>query len=256
MSDESHGTNGKASHGAGAPGLLYRCSFSPEQLTDSALLSQYVERLEQELIAVWKPSNRERYAPITPESLAGCHGRLLRNLEPKERVGRFRQYKEQSSYVIFDETARSTVGGAQEQCVCPGVEAEPGAHRIKDVLKEACDAFQSAVEARPKSRPRDISDAVRPCAELYVAILKARPFLVANDPVAYVALQSAYRHMGLQPLFYSPRPPSRSEQATDADIERAMINLSFNRALARSLRPDAGDIDELIGFLAMHARFQ
>ena len=257
MPDRSPRRNGKPSHEQHTPGLLrYRFSPDPEQLVQPELRDEHTERLEQALRAIWETPGQVRYPPITPETLTNWHRRLLLGLEPDDRVGHFRTYKEQSSCEVWEE-AEDGSDDEPRHCVCPGVEVPAlGDQKIWEVVREACSTFESSVKAQQRAQSRKINDAVRPCAKLYVALLKARPFSIDNDPVAYLVLHGAYLRTGLQPLIYSPRMPTVAETSAEQDVERVAINLDFNHALARSLQPNGDDLDQLVAFLATHASFR
>jgi hypothetical protein len=236
------------------PGLLrYRFNADPEQLHDD-LVPEYRDRLEQVLGEIWGAGTTEKTpAQIAAETLTNWHRHLLRGLEPDDRIGRFRHWKERSTYEVRLDRVDDEKD-EQGYCICPGVEVpEPNDHTIWHVITRACETFREATDTLRGSQ--DVTKRVRPCAELFVAVLRTRPFVTNNDQIAYLTLQGGLLRMGLTPLLFVPREPV-SEEGEDLDVQRAVINLDFNDAVACSLQPNYGDLEPLVTFLAVHLRIR
>jgi hypothetical protein len=228
--------------------MRYVFKTGPEQLHPD-LETEHKVRFGRALFAIWEPTTS--LGRLRPGDLTNWHRRLLRGLEPDERVGVLRHHGEQSTYDIW-KTSDSGDEHDLEHCACLGLDVpadKPNA--IWDAVDQACEAFGAAVDARQREPSSNLDDAVRPCAELYVALLRIRPFATDNDQIAYLALHAAFRRMGLEPLIYAPRLPGDEEE-----LGRAAIGLDFNHALARSLQPNARDIGSLTAFLTRHTAFR
>jgi hypothetical protein len=250
MVDQSPLRNGDPSREHYEPGLLrYRFRADPEQLPEHAALyvEEHNDRLERALNEIWLPTNGPNYPPILPATLTDWHTHLLTDIEPAERIGRFRRFGERSVYEVWEET-----DGKPRRCVRDGITVPGiGDQTIHERVLDVCQTFHAS-RANLSDGPSRVADAVKACAELYVALLKARPFLIDNDPITYMTLHAAYRRVGLEPLIYTPRMP---EEGPNVEMdERARQNLLFNHAVARSLQPNNASPEPLVSFLATHAK--
>jgi hypothetical protein len=226
------GTNGAETHSEQAPGsLYYRGSAEPGENPSAS--QEYIERMQETIVAVWDNTNP---LPIGSGLLIYWNERLLTAIAPDDVVGRFRRLGEASVYDLWEDTP-----DGRRYCHMEGLRVASSGHgQIAGAVSKACEEFIAAI-AMP---PRTVTAAVAPPAKLYVALLQIRPFPMANDPIAYLALTAAYRRVGLQwpgPGLV-PRGPGS-------------VGVEFNRAIARSLQPNSPTLESLIEFLAAKSSF-
>jgi len=225
-------TNGAETHSEQAPGsLYYRGSAEPGQNPSAS--QEYIERMQETIVAVWDDTNP---LPISSGLLIYWNERLLSAIVSPDLIGRFRRRSEASVYELWEDTP-----DGRRCCRIEGLRvASSGRGQIDRAVSKACEEFIAAIAVPP----RTVSAAVAPPAKLYVALLRIRPFPMANDPVAYLLLNAAYRRVGLKwpgPGLV-PRGPGS-------------VGVEFNRAIARSLQPKSPTLEPLIEFLAAKSSF-
>lgn len=227
----SGNANGSDERPEQVPGLLYyRGSSEPGQNPSASL--EYIERMQKTIVAVWDETNP---LPIGSGLLIYWHEQLLTAIEPAELVGRFRRQAEASVYELWEDTPDGPRCRRME-----GLRTGGGQGEMERAVRDACEEFIAAIAVAPQT----VRAAVASAARLYVALLRIRPFPLANDPIAYLALNAAYRRVGLK----WPGPGLVPRGKTSVGVE-------FNRAIARSLQPNAPTMEPLIDFLAAKTSF-
>jgi hypothetical protein len=211
------------------PGSLYYRG-SPEPGQNPSASTEYVSRMTDRIVSVWTD---DWPCPIGSGLFIYWHEQLLTAIEPAEIVGRYRERGETSVYEVWEETT-----SGPRQCRREGLRAGRFRNIIETAVSKACDEFHETTVHQTS----DITEAVTPPARLMIALLRIRPFPIANDPIAYLALHAGYRSRGLKTPGPGmvPRAPSS-------------IGIEFNKAIARSLQPKSPSIDSLIRFLAAHS---
>lgn len=227
----SAGTNGSETPLEQSPGsLYYRGSAEPGQNPTASV--EYVERMQGTIVEVWDDTNP---LPLGSGLFIYWHERLLSAVAPEDLVGRFRRQGETSVYRLWEDSPEGPRCHRME-----GLRVVPGQGQVESAVKAVCEEFIAANAAPPQT----VRAAVTPAAKLYVALLKIRPFPLANDAIAYLALNAAYRRVGLK-----WPGPGLVPRGTNA------VGVEFNRAIARSLQPNAPDPQPLIEFLAAKTSF-
>jgi len=228
MASSANGAEKPREQGPGS--LYYRGSAEPGQNPSAS--QAYIERMEETIVSVWDDTNP---LPISSGLLIYWHERLLAAIAPTDVVGRFRRQGEASVYELWEDTPEGP-----RCCRMEGRRAGRRPGQIDRAVSKACEEFIAAIAAPP----RTVSAAVAPSAKLYVTLLRIRPFALANDPIAYLALNAAYRRIGLK--WPGPGLVPRG---------KGSVGVEFNRAIARSLQPKSPTLDPLIEFLATKTSF-
>ena len=218
------------------PGLL-RYRSSPEPGQNPPATAEYASRMAYAFTSMWDEREEDRrfFPSIDSKVLLYFHRELLSAVEPNTVIGRYRARKEDSVYEVWERQADSTL----LRCRVRGLPG--GASVIEQAVKEACDEFEAAVAAYPGDA-QHIRLAVTPPAKLFRALLRIRPFPIANDPIAILVLHAAYHRFGLDRFGIVPRGPSP-------------LGIEFNHAIARSLQPKRPAMGPLIDFLATNSSF-
>jgi hypothetical protein len=218
------------------PGLLrYRASPQPGQ--NPPATAEYAARMAYAFTSMWDEEEEDRrfFPAIGSKVLLYFHRELLSAIEPDTVIGRYRTLGEDSVFEVWEEQPDSTLRG----CLLKGLEGD--ATTIERAVKEACDEFEAAVAAY-NVETQLIRSAVIPPAKLYHALLRIRPFPIANDPIALLVFHAAYHRFGLDRFGIVPREPDP-------------LGIEFNHAIARSLQPKSPSTAQLIDFLAAHSSF-
>jgi len=225
-------TNGAETHSEQAPGsLYYRGSAEPGQNPSAS--QEYIERMQETIVAVWDDTNP---LPIGSGLLIYWNECLLTAIAPADVIGRFRRRGEASVYELWEDTP-----DGRRCCQMEGLRVASSGHgQIARAVGQACEEFIAAIAVKP----RTVRAAVAPSAKLYVALLRIRPFPMANDAIAYLSLNAAYRRVGLK--WPGPGLVPRGKSS---------VGVEFNRAIARSLQPNSPTLEPLIEFLAAKSSF-
>jgi hypothetical protein len=248
-----HSGNGNPPKAVHTPGLLqYRAPAEPGR--DIPSTRDHYRRLADAIGRIWTgqtPSGQGhielvRHSMITSDRLLDWHKELLFGLEhPEDVIGRFRKYGEQSIYEVWTDASPDD---ESRPCRLQGLRVDQNESTIDDAARNACSAFEHAVASRSEE-PHWVYEAVAPSATLYLELLRIRPFVVANDSIAYLALQAAYSRLGLSRLLVAPRSGMKLE------VERTRLGVDFNHAIARSLQPTHPSSTPLIEFLVANSEF-
>lgn len=218
------------------PGLL-RYRSSPEPGQNPPATAEYASRMAYAFTSMWDENEEDRrfFPSIDSKVLLYFHRELLTAIEPDTVIGRYRRRREDSVFEVWE----GKDGATLRRCLVRGLQGDTSV--IERTVKEACDEFEAAVAAHPRDTEH-IRLAVIPPAKLFRALLRIRPFPIANDPIAILVLHAAYHRFGLDRFGIVPRGPSP-------------LGVEFNHAIARSLQPKQPSISPLIDFLAANSSF-
>lgn len=224
------GTNGVKRLQGLVPGTLYYRG-SPERGVDPEPTDEYSSRMQNEIIAIW---TKEWPAPFGSDLLIAWHHRLLSGIVSAEQfVGELRGIGVTSVFEVWEDTPAGPRGCRRHGLVVNR------AGDMEAALRPVCDAFLTAAAVEAP----DVEAAVRPVARFFIELLSIRPFALANDHIAHLALHATYRMRSLDP----PGPGMAPRAYNPKGIK-------FNRAIAVGLQSQSPSIEPLVEFLTANSK--
>jgi hypothetical protein len=224
------GTNGGKQLRGLVPGTLYYRG-SPERGVDPEPTDEYSSRMQNEIIAIW---TKEWPKSFGCDLLIAWHRNLLSGIVGVEEVvGRLRAIGMTSVFEVWEDTPTGPHGCRRQGM---GVEHDG---EVEAAVRSACDAFLTAAAVAAP----DVATAVRPISRFYIELLRIRPFALANDHVAHLALHATYRMRLLEPPGPGMAPRAYSPEG-----------VKFNRAIAAGLQLRSPSIEPLVQFLTANSK--